>query len=83
MLHHIFQTTLKLLGFLKHIRNVSFSSSMFLKVSLREGSPFEDGRSNRLIEEAPFRKGFFTFKKNPFQNAIFHSFICLCRAAAH
>lgn len=80
MLHYIFQTTLNLLGFPKHIRNVEFSSQTLLKVSLREEGPCKDGNSNRLTEDAPVRKDFFIVR-SPFQNDVFCGFICLWIAA--
>lgn len=69
---YIFPTTLNLLGFPKHIRFVEVSSQCF---SQFEGeSLYKHGRSNRLREEALFRKGFFMFK-NSSLSYIFHSFV--------
>ena len=48
MLHYIFQSTLNLLGFPKHIGNVKVSSQTLLKVSLREKGPYKYGRSGGL-----------------------------------
>ena len=79
-----------MLHFPNHIKSFRFSKTHQIRGSFItnafegkfEGeSLYKHGRSNRLREEAPFSKGFFTFKNSPL-NYIFHSFICLFMAVA-
>lgn len=71
MLH--FQTTLNILSFPKHIRNVKVFSQTLLKVSLREEGPYKAGDSSTLTETSA-GKGSLTFQSSS-QNVIFYGFV--------